>query len=114
MTQPTDETNNALNNAAIGHIANTLNTLAAEMKPVPGAILQIQTTLGNLATMVQEHDTTLYGEKMQSGLVGEVQNLKKELASLRGALTWVAVAVGGLVVSFLFGIFTGQIQVIFP
>lgn len=112
MSQPNDES--ALQNATIGHIAVALTALAADMKPVPGAILQIQTTLSNLATMVQEHDTTLYGEKMQSGLVGEVQNLKKELAALRGALTWVGLAVGGLVISFLFGIFTGQIQVIFP
>ena len=112
MTQPNDD--NALQNATIGHIAVALTALSTKMEPVPGAIIQIQTTLGGLATMVQEHDTTLYGEKMESGLVGEVQSLKKELAALRGGLTWVGVAVGGLVISFLFGIFTGQIQVIFP
>jgi hypothetical protein len=112
MTKPTDA--NGRRDATLENIAEDLKGLAADLKPVPGAIIAIQTTLASLVSTLQGHDTTLYGEKQDVGLVGTVNNLKKEIGTLRSVLAWGAGVIGTLILGFLFGIFTGQIRVTFP
>lgn len=98
--------------AMLENIAKAVDALTTKLDPVPGALLTIQSTLTNLTTTVTGHDVTLYGEKNENGLVGEVSSLKKEFREFKGALAWVAGIFAVLVAGLLWAIFTGQITLV--
>lgn len=98
--------------AMLENIAKAVDALTTKLDPVPGALLSIQNSLNTVITTVGQHDVTLYGEKNENGLVGEVSSLKKEFRDLKGALAWVAGIFAVLVAGLLWAIFTGQITLV--
>lgn len=112
MTLPNDARESGRTAAMLENITKMVDALATELKPVPGALLTIQTTLTTLTTTVSGHDVTLYGEKNENGLVGEVSNLKKRFEGLERVLTWGGVVIGGLIAGLLWAIFTGQVTLV--
>lgn len=113
MTLPNSEAHEAGHTAAmLQNIAKAVDALTTKLDPVPGALLTIQNTLTTVSSAVHDHDVTLYGEKNENGLVGEVSSLKKEFRELKGALAWAAGVLGLLVAGLLWAIFTGQITLV--
>lgn len=103
------------------NISENVKALTIKLDPVPGALLTIQNTLTNLINTVGGHDVTLYGEKNDNGLVGEVSSLKKDFDKFRdqdkdfkNAVKWVAGIVLTLIIGTMYMVFTGQLKLVAP
>lgn len=94
------DTDSGYMRAQFEQIVNVL----CELKPLPAMVATLQKSVETLVEQVKGHDVTLYGEKLESGLVGRVERVEAKINQIWGIAGMAGAAVLLWIVGRIFGL----------